>query len=100
MDFALPVEPPAYDPQKARQLLAEAGYPKGFDAGEFVPAPPYVVIAEAVVNHLHAVGIRVQWRTMERASFLDAWREKKLRGLFFHVGGGRRQCGDPGGNVY
>jgi peptide/nickel transport system substrate-binding protein len=40
MDDALPVEPPAYDPQRARQLLAEAGYPKGFDAGEFVPAPP------------------------------------------------------------
>ena len=31
---------PVYDPQKARQLLAEAGYPTGFDAGEFVPVPP------------------------------------------------------------
>ncbi len=87
MDDALQVEPPAYDPQKARQLLAEAGYPKGFDAGEFVPAPPYFVIAEAVVNNLHAVGIRVQLRTMERASFLTAWREKKLRGLFLTSAG-------------
>ena len=43
MDYALQVEPPAYNPLKARQLLAEAGYPKGFDAGEFVPAPPYFV---------------------------------------------------------
>jgi peptide/nickel transport system substrate-binding protein len=87
MDEALPVEPPAYDPQKARQLLAEAGYPKGFDAGEFVPVPPYVVIGEAVVNQLHAVGIRVHLRTMERASFLTAWREKKLRGLFLTSAG-------------
>ena len=87
MDDALPVEPSAYDPQRARQSLAEAGYPKGFDAGEFVPAPPYFVIAEAVVNNLHAVGIRVQLRTMERASFLTAWREKKLRGLFLTSAG-------------
>src|SRR2546425_6744550 len=32
--FALPIEPHAYDPAKARKLLAEAGYPNGFDAGD------------------------------------------------------------------
>jgi peptide/nickel transport system substrate-binding protein len=82
MDYALQVEPPPYDPKKARQLLAEAGYPNGIDAGEFVPIPPFYDVAEAVVNYLNAVGIRVRIRTMERAAFLAAWREKKLRGLF------------------
>jgi peptide/nickel transport system substrate-binding protein len=62
--------------------LAEAGYPNGFDAAEFVPIPPFFVVAEAVVNYLNAVGIRVRMRTMERAAFLTSWREKKLRGLF------------------
>ena len=41
MDFALQVEPLAYDPQKAKQLLAEAGYPNGLDAGDFMPIPPF-----------------------------------------------------------
>jgi len=82
MDYALQVEPPAYDPQKARQLLAEAGYPNGLDAGELVPIPPFFTTGEAVVNYLNAVGIRVKMRPLERAAFYAAWREKKLRPLF------------------
>jgi peptide/nickel transport system substrate-binding protein len=87
MDFALQAPPPAYDPQKAKQLLADAGYPKGLDAGDFVPIPPFFTAAEAAVNYLNAAGIRVKMRTMERAAFYAAWREKKLRGLFFAAAG-------------
>jgi peptide/nickel transport system substrate-binding protein len=82
MDFALQTQPMAYDPVKARQLMAEAGYPNGLDAGDFVPTPPFFTTAEAAVNNLNAVGLRVRIRTMERASFVTAWRDKKLRGLF------------------
>ncbi len=87
MDYALQVEPMPYDPQKAKRLLAEAGYPNGFDAGEFVPIPPFLDVGEPVVNYLNAVGIRVRMRTMERAAFLSAWREKKFRGLFMPASG-------------
>jgi ABC-type transport system substrate-binding protein len=52
-------------PPKARQLLAEAGYPTGFDAGEFVPMPPFLALGEAIVNHLKAVGIQVTMRPWE-----------------------------------
>src|SRR6266446_3475923 len=81
MDFALQTEPIPYDPQKAKQLLAEAGYRHGFEAGDFTPNPGFPTVAEAVVNYLNAVGIRVRLRTMERATFLSAWRDKKLRGV-------------------
>jgi peptide/nickel transport system substrate-binding protein len=81
MDFALQTEPLPYDPKKAKALLKEAGYPNGFDAGELAPIPPFYVMGEAVVNYLNAVGIRVKMRTMERAAFYTAWKEKKLPGL-------------------
>jgi peptide/nickel transport system substrate-binding protein len=87
MDFALQVEPPPYDPVKAKQLLAEAGYPNGIDAGEFAAIPGFPTVAEAVVNDLNAVGIRVRLRQMERAAFYAAWQEKKLRGLFMTASG-------------
>jgi peptide/nickel transport system substrate-binding protein len=82
MDFALQTPPHPYDPQKAKQLLAEAGYPNGLDAGEFTPIPGFSTVAESALNNLNAVGIRVRMRLMERATFYAAWQEKKLRGLF------------------
>jgi peptide/nickel transport system substrate-binding protein len=88
MDFALQTSPMPYDPGKAKRLLAEAGYPNGIDAGDFVPIPPFFATAEAAVNYMNAVGIRVRIRTLERASFYAAWREKKLRGLFMVAAGG------------
>jgi len=82
MEFALQAPVTPYDPQKAKQLLADAGYPNGIDAGDFTPNPPFFTTAEAATNYLGAVGIRTKMRQMERAAFLTAWREKKLRGLF------------------
>jgi peptide/nickel transport system substrate-binding protein len=82
MEFALQVEPPPYDPEKAKKLLAEAGYPNGFDAGDFAAIPGFPTVAEAVVNDLNAAGIRVRLRQMERATFYANWLEKKLPAIY------------------
>src|SRR5256886_1890477 len=66
--FALSVEPPAYDPARAKKLLAEAGYANGLDAGRFYPFPPYNSMGEAIQSQLQAVGIRRRPRTLARAA--------------------------------
>jgi len=81
MDFALQVPALPQDLPKVKQLLTEAGYPKGFDAGEFTPNPGFPTVAEAIMNDLNKAGIRVHMRQMERATFYANWQEKKLHGL-------------------
>jgi peptide/nickel transport system substrate-binding protein len=81
MEFALPIDPHPYDPKRAKQLMVEAGYPNGFDAGDLTPNPPYFSMAEAISGNLGAIGIRTRVRTMERAAFLSTWAEKKIRGI-------------------
>ena len=86
-EFALPVDPPPFDPPRAKRLVAEAGYPNGFEAGDLTPLPPYTALGEEVGGYLQAIGIRSHIRTMERATFLTAWREKKLKGLLIGATG-------------
>src|SRR4029450_8749629 len=78
-EFALPIDAHPYDPKRARGLLAEAGYPNGFELAEFTAFPPYNSMGEAIANYFVAVGIKTRVRTMERAAFLSAWKDRKLR---------------------
>jgi peptide/nickel transport system substrate-binding protein len=71
----------AYDLSKARKLLAEAGYPSGFDAGDYYCDASYSNLGEAVVNFLNAAGIKTQLRPLERAAFIATNRDKKFKNI-------------------
>jgi peptide/nickel transport system substrate-binding protein len=86
-DFALKVEPPKLDVKRAKQLLTEAGFPNGFDAGDLTPLPPYTSLAETVGGYLQGIGIRSRVRNMERATFMTTWHEKKIKGLLIGATG-------------
>jgi peptide/nickel transport system substrate-binding protein len=80
-DFYWKPPAPAYDPAKAKQLLAEAGYPNGFDAGEYYCDASYANLAEAALNNLQAVGIRARLRPLERAAFFKGYAEKSFKNI-------------------
>ncbi|PYN74856.1 MAG: hypothetical protein DMD97_17105 [Candidatus Rokuibacteriota bacterium] len=76
-------QPPGYgyDPVRAKRLLAEAGYPNGFDAGDYYVDAAIANVGEPVVNYFNASGIRVKLRPIERAAFFRGYAEKKFKGL-------------------
>jgi peptide/nickel transport system substrate-binding protein len=82
-------QPPAYpyDPAKAKQLLAEAGYPRGFDAGDLWCDAATATMSEALIGYLQAVGIRVKLRPLERAAFFKGYQEKKLKNIVYSITG-------------
>jgi peptide/nickel transport system substrate-binding protein len=64
-----------YNLAKAKQLMAEAGYPDGFNVDWLTPAPPFYSRGERVISQLQALGIRTRLQTLERGVFL-----KRLQG--------------------
>jgi peptide/nickel transport system substrate-binding protein len=83
----------AYDPGQAKKLLAEAGYPNGFDAGDYSVDAAYTSLGESVANYLREVGIRTKLRPLERAAFISQWRDKKIRNIVQGGAGGLGHAG-------
>jgi peptide/nickel transport system substrate-binding protein len=65
----------AYDPAKSKQLLAEAGYPNGFDIDIYAYRERNQT--EAMIGYLRAVGIKANLRFGQYAAMRDANRAGK-----------------------
>jgi peptide/nickel transport system substrate-binding protein len=84
-----------YNPEKARELVKQAGYPNGVDVELSTPVGRYTLdkqITEAMVPMLHAVGIRTKLLTPEWATL---WANVQLGKVPFYYMG-RGGVVDPG----
>ncbi len=77
------IEDYPYDPERAKELLAEAGYPDGFEVTLYVmPVPrPYMLdplkIGEAIQSYLTAVGINIKFYQVDWSSYLQETKDGK-----------------------
>ena len=72
---------PVYDRAQAKKLLAEAGFPNGFDGGDYYCDASYSNLGEAVVNNFAEAGIKMHLRPLERAAFFKGYAEKKFKNI-------------------
>src|SRR5262245_32685467 len=72
-----------FDPAQAKKLLAEAGYPSGFDAGDYYLDVAYANVQEALAGYLQQVGIRTKLRPVERAAHWSSYGDKKYKNLAY-----------------
>ena len=88
LGFDETIAPYTYDPDKARALLAEAGYPDGFAIGMACPSGAYTnfeEVCKAVANDLAAVGITLEGEGLElieSSTFWELEADKALPPLF------------------
>ena len=75
VEYGVPWPKWEHNVAKAKQLMAEAGYPNGFAVDWLTPLPNYYSRGERVVSQLQAIGIRAKLQTIERGVFL-----KRLQG--------------------
>jgi peptide/nickel transport system substrate-binding protein len=82
-------QPPVYefDPAQAKKLLAEAGYPNGFDAGDYYIDISYANVQEPIAGYLQSVGIRTKLVSRERASHWSTYADKKYKNMAYTASG-------------
>jgi peptide/nickel transport system substrate-binding protein len=79
------IKPFGFDPEKARALLAEAGYADGFEIDFACPAGAYTnfeQVCEAIQGFLADVGIQTNLELMESGKYWDLEAKKELPPLF------------------
>jgi peptide/nickel transport system substrate-binding protein len=84
------LEPYAFDPDKAKELLAAGGQPNGFSMTMMVPRGRYLLaeeVTQAVADELSDIGVKVKIQAVEFGVFAKATQTRKIPAAFYAAWG-------------
>jgi peptide/nickel transport system substrate-binding protein len=71
----------AYNPEKAKELLAEAGYPTGFATDIYLASSTNMDLPQVVKAYFHDIGVEMEIKTVDDATSHDFYVMKKYDAL-------------------
>jgi peptide/nickel transport system substrate-binding protein len=82
------LKPVPYDPERARKLLSEAGYPNGVDIDfyDYASYNEYKPMAQAIAEQLRKVGVRLTLKPTEAGVFRRMWFNSEMPMYFISWG--------------
>ena len=81
MGFNADLAPHAYDPDLAKSLLAEAGFPDGFQTSMAISTLDRIDLGQAIAGQLAQVGVQTELQTVEIATFNGQWKDPEAAPL-------------------